>query len=118
MMWSFMNIYFSKYNKNNHVLSNDSDDFLGMCDPPDVEPGDISEANPKYYSEIGVVQNKGSIEIFPTTNSADGIFWVRAETEYGGRNNEFTLSGSGILCETKYLLVRKHHGFCRSKSEK
>ena len=42
MMWRLMEIFFSKNNQNNHVFRNDSDDFLGMCDPPDVEPDDIS----------------------------------------------------------------------------
>ena len=40
-----MEIIFSMNNQNNHVCRNDSDYFLGMCDPPDVEPDDISEAN-------------------------------------------------------------------------
>ena len=37
--------YFSKNRQNNNVCSNYSDDFFGICDPPDVEPDDISEAN-------------------------------------------------------------------------
>ena len=85
----------SKNNQNNHVCSNDSDYFLGIRDPPDVEPYDVSEAN-KYWN-------------FPTTNAADNFFEVRAETAYGGRNNEFTISGSGILCENTHFLVRKRH---------
>ena len=113
-----MEIFISENNQNNHVCSNDSDDFLGMCDPPDVEPDDISEANSHNYFAIGVVEDKEKIEIFPTTNSANEKFEVRAETTYGGQNNEFTISGSGVLCETTYLLVRKLHEFHGSKSEK
>ena len=47
--------FFSKNNQNNHVCSNDSYDFLGMCDPPDFEPDDISEASYQNYFAIGVV---------------------------------------------------------------
>ena len=54
MMWPLME-FFSKNNQNNHVSSNKSYDFLGICDPPDVEPDDISEANSKSYFAIGVV---------------------------------------------------------------
>ena len=66
---------------------------------------------------MGVIEDKENIEICPTNNAADETFEVRAETEYGGRNNEFTISGSGLLCEITYLLVRKHHEFHGSKSE-
>ena len=38
-------LLFSNNSQNNHACSNDLDDFLGMCDTPDVEPDDISEAN-------------------------------------------------------------------------
>ena len=89
-----------------------------MCDPPDVEPDDISEANYQDYFTIGVIEDKENIEICPTTNAADEIFEVRAETAYGVRNNEFTISGSGLLCETVSLLVRKRHGFYGSNPEK
>ena len=89
-----------------------------MCDPPDVEPDDISETNSQNYFAIGVVVDKENIEIFPTTNAANKNVEVRAETEYGGQNNEFTISGSGLLCETTSLLVRKRHEFHGSKSEK
>ena len=89
-----------------------------MCEPPDVEPDDISEANSQNYFAIGVVEDKENTENFPTTNAADENFEVRTGTEYGGQNNEFTISGSGLLCETTYLLVRKRHEFHGSKSEK
>ena len=49
--------YFSKNNQNNNVFRNDSDYFLGMCDPPDVEYDDISEANSHNYFAIGVVED-------------------------------------------------------------
>ena len=49
-----MDIFF-KNNQNNHVYNNDLDYFIGMCDPPDVEPDDISEANSWNYFAIGVV---------------------------------------------------------------
>ena len=76
-----------------------------MCYPPVVEPDDISEANSQKYFAIGVVEDKENIEICPTTNAADEIFEIRAETADGGRNNEFNISGSGLLCETTSLLI-------------
>ena len=42
---------------------------------------------------------------------------MRAESSYGDQNNEFTISKSGLLCETTSLLVRKRHEFHGSKSE-
>ena len=63
-----------------------------MCDQPDVEPDDISEANSRKYFAIGFVEDKENIEIFPTTNAANKNVEVRAETTYGGQNNEFTIS--------------------------
>ena len=42
-----------------------------MCDPPDVEPDDISEANYQNYFLTGVVEDKEIIKIFPTTNADD-----------------------------------------------
>ena len=89
-----------------------------MCDPPDVEPDDISESNSQNSFAIGVVEDEENIEIFPTTNAANENFEVGSETEYGGQNNESTISGSGIICETTHLLVRKRHKFNISKSEK
>ena len=115
---NYNHILFSKNNQNNHVCRNSSDDFLGMCDPPDVEPDDISEANSHNYLAIGVVEDKENIEIFPTANAADENVEVRSETAYGGRIYEFTISRSGILCETTYLLVRKRHEFHGSNPEK
>ena len=50
--------YFSKNNQNNHVCINYSYGFLGMCNPPEVEPDDISEANSHNYFAIGVVEDK------------------------------------------------------------
>ena len=58
MLWPLIDIFFSKNNQNNHVCSNDWDDFIGMCEPPDVEPDDISEANSQNYSAIGVGKDK------------------------------------------------------------
>ena len=97
MMMRLLLEIFSKNNQKNHVCSNDSDDFLEMCGPPDIEPDDISEANSHNSFANVVVENKENIEIFPTTNAADEKFEVRAETAYCGRNNEFTISGSSIL---------------------
>ena len=51
------------------------------------------------------------IENLPTTNAAGNFFEVRAETAYGGPNNELTISGSGLFFETTSLLVRKRHEF-------
>ena len=42
-----------------------------MCDPPVVEPDDISETNSHNYFAIGVAEYKENIEIFPATNAAD-----------------------------------------------
>ena len=109
---------FSRNNQKNHVCSNYLYRFLGICEPPDVKPDDIPEANYKNSFAVCVVEDKENIEIFPTTNAADENFEVRAETTYGDLNNEFTTSGCGILCETKSLLVIKHHEFHGSKSEK
>ena len=50
--------YYSNNNQENHVWRNYSDDFLGMCDPPDVEPYDILEANYHNYFMIGAVEDK------------------------------------------------------------
>ena len=58
MMWPLMEILFPKNNQKNHVCSNDSEDFLGMCDPPDFEPDDISETNSQNSFAIGVVEDK------------------------------------------------------------
>ena len=89
-----------------------------MCDPPGVEPDDILEASYQNSFVTGVVEDKENIEIFPTTNSADESFEARSETAYGGLNNEFTISGSGLFCETTYLLVRNVYELHGSKSEK
>ena len=62
MMWPLMEIIFSMNNQNNHVCRNYSDDFLGMCDPPDVEPDDISEANYQNSFAIDVVEDKEKIK--------------------------------------------------------
>ena len=78
-----------------------------MCDPPEVEFDDISEANSQNSFAVVAVEDKENIEFSPTTNSADENFEFRAETAYGGRNNEFNISGSGLICETTSLLVRK-----------
>ena len=53
-MWLLMQI-FSKNNQKNDVCSNGLDDFLGMCDPHNVEPDDILEANSDNCFAIGVV---------------------------------------------------------------
>ena len=92
--------------------------FIGMCDPPDVEPDDILEASSQKKKSICVVEDKVNIEISPTTNAADENFEVRAETADSGRNNEFTISAISLLCETTYLLVINHHECHESKSEK
>ena len=113
-----MEIIFSNNNQNIRVCRNDLYGFLGICDPPGFEPDDISEANSQNSFAVGVVEDKENIEIFPTINDADKNFEVRSESAYGGRNNEFTISGSGLICETTYLLVRKRHEFHGSKSEK
>ena len=59
---------------------------------------------------------KESIKIFPTTNAADENSEIRAENAYAGQNNEFTISGSGLICEATYLLVKKFREFHGSKS--
>ena len=50
-----------------------------MCDPNDVEPDDIPEANSLNYFAIGVVEDKENIKISPTTNADDENSKVRAE---------------------------------------
>ena len=103
--------------QNNHAFSNELDDFLGMCYPPDVEPDNISESNYHNYLTISVGEDKENIEISPTTNAADKNFEVRSETAYGDQKNELTISGSGLLCETTNMLVQKRHDFHGSNSE-
>ena len=88
-----------------------------MCDPPGVEPDYISESNSRNFFVIGVVEYKENIEILPTTNDANKNFKVRAESLYGGQNNGFTISGSGLICETTYILVQERHYFHGPKSE-
>ena len=53
-----MDKLFSKNIQNNHVCSNDLDGFLLMCEPPDVEPDYISEANSQKKIAIDVVEEK------------------------------------------------------------
>ena len=113
-----MEVIFIKNNQNSHVCRNYLDGFLEFCDPPDVEPDDISEANSQNYFVIGVVKYEGNIEICPTTNAAGEDFEIRDGTSYSGQNNEFNISGSGIFRETITLLVRKRHEFHWSMSEK
>ena len=67
-----MEIFF-RNNQKNYVCSNDSDDFLGTCDTPDVEPDDISEVNYHNSFAIGVFEDKENIKNFPTTNASNGI---------------------------------------------
>ena len=71
---------FSKNNQNNHVYRNDSYDFLVICDPPDVKPNDISEANSQNSFAISVVEDKQNIENFPTNNTDDENYEVGYET--------------------------------------
>ena len=89
-----------------------------MCDPPEVEPDDIPEINSQNYFAIAVVEDEENIEICSTTNADNEFSEFRVETTYDGWNNEFTISGSDLLCGTTYLLVRKRHEFHGSKSEK
>ena len=53
-----MGIFVSKNNQNNHVFINYLDGYIGMFDPPDIEPDDISEANSQNYFAVGVVEDK------------------------------------------------------------
>ena len=110
-----VDLLFSNNSQNNYACSNDLDDFLGMCDPPGVEPDYISESNYHNFFVIGVVEYKENIEILPTTNDANKNFKVRAESSYGGQNNGFIISGSGLIYETTSILVPKPHNFHRSK---
>ena len=89
-----------------------------MFNPPDFEPDDISKANSQNYFTTSFVEDKENIEICPTTNAADENFNVRAKTAYGGKNNDFTISVSGLICKTMEILVGKRCGFHRSMSEK
>ena len=65
--------YFYKKEEKN-VNSNDLYDYLGMCDPMDVEPDDISEANYQSSLAFGIVEEKENNGNFPTTNAADDFF--------------------------------------------
>ena len=64
-----------------------------------------------------VVKDEETNGILPNTNAPDENVEVRAETEYCDQNIEFTISGSGLLCETTSLLVRKHRGFYGSSQK-
>ena len=46
-----------------------------MCEPPDVEPDDISEANSQNYFATGDVEDKEDIEIGPTSNTFNEKLW-------------------------------------------
>ena len=61
MIWPFMDNFFSKNIQNNHVCSNDLDGFLLMCEPPDVEPDYLSEANSQNSFAIDVVEGKKTL---------------------------------------------------------
>ena len=115
LMIQMMIFVFSRNNQNNNVFRNDLDNFIGMYDPPDVEPDNISEYNSHNYFAIGVFEDKENINILSTTNTADEKFEVISETTHGGQNNESTILGSGLIFETTYLLVRKCHEFHGSK---
>eukprot|EP00957_Ditylum_brightwellii_P072505 5510262-Ditylum_brightwellii.AAC.1 len=78
-----------------------------MCDPPDLDADKFSENGSQDSFDIGVVDNEQDDEICPTTNAADEHVEIHADTAYGGENNEFTISGSGLLCKTTSILVRK-----------
>ena len=95
------------------------EDYLGMCDPPDIEGGEFFENNSQYSFDIRVVDRNEANEnkICPTKNAADEHIAIRVENAYGRRNNEFVISGSGILCRTTSILVRKRHEIHGSKTE-
>ena len=50
--------FVSNINQNNHVFGNYLDTFIGVCDPPDIEPDDLSESNYYNYFVIGVVEEE------------------------------------------------------------
>lgn len=84
----------NKRENNNHM--DDTEDYLGMCDPPDLDTDEFSEIGSQNSFEIGVV-NDESDEICPTTNAADEHVEIHADTAYGGKNNKFIISGSGLM---------------------
>ena len=57
-------LLFNHNSQYNHACSNDIDGFFVMCDTPDVEPIDISEANSCNLFVIGVVEDKEKLKIF------------------------------------------------------
>ena len=65
--------FFSKNKQNNNICSKYLDDFLEICDRPDVEPDYMSEANYQNYFANGVVEDKEKNENFPNTNAADNV---------------------------------------------
>ena len=89
-----------------------------MCNPPDDESDDISEANYQTSFAVSVVEDLENNKITQLLMLPIKKIEVQDETAYSGQNNKFTISGSGILCETTSLLVIKHHRFHGSKSEK
>lgn len=88
-----------------------------MCDPPDIEDDNVSSTGSVNSFQIRLIDMEEE-EIIPTTNAADDNVDIQAQTIYGGKDNEFTISGSGLLCETTSLLTRKRHEIHGSRSEK
>ena len=65
-----------------------------------------------------VLNNNNDIKILPTANSSDEHVEIHEETICGGPNNEFNISGVGLLCECAYVLTWKCHVTHGSLSEK
>lgn len=110
------NFLFSTNRTNSPNPVDNMEDYCGFCEPPDIEDDDISASSANSYA-LGVVENDQE-ESIPTTNAADELLDIHEETAYGGKKNEFTITGSGLLCESTSILTRKRHNIHGSKAEK
>ena len=108
--------YLFEHENNEKNKDDNMDEYLGMADIPDIEIDDISETN--SVNSMIMELNTDEDEILPTTNAAEDNINIETETAYGGNNNEFTISGSGLLCECTTALTRKRHDIHGSKIEK
>jgi len=109
-------VYLFKQEINENNKDDSIDEYLDISDVPDIEIDDNSETS--SVNSIIINLNTDDNEILPITNVAEENIDIQTETAYGGLNNEFTISGSGLMCECATTLTRKRHDIHGSKTEK